>query len=85
MLPDPSQFERSVREQIAINRARTPTERMQAFWDLMDSAAALAPGGERGRMLRARSAALRERDRELMRDHFRHLLATGFAAPPPGL
>ena len=85
MEPGVPAFNRTMREQVAANRARTPAERFRALWDLLDSAAALAPTGERGLRQRARALALRDREREQMRAHLRQLIATGRAASPPGL
>jgi hypothetical protein len=85
MVPDRTIFDRSVREQIARNLRRTPTERFRAFCDLLDAARALAPTGVRGREQRARAHALRQRDLEQMRANLRHLIDTGRVNPPAGV
>lgn len=76
MAPGRDAFHRSVLEQIALNRARTPTERMLALCDLLDAARALAPRGAEARARRRRSQALRQQQREQLRAEFRRLLAT---------
>ena len=75
MLPDRSIFERSVREQIALNRARTPTERFQALCDLLDTVRAMAPNDPEARQRRLRALAAREQEREQFRDHLKRLIA----------
>jgi hypothetical protein len=73
----PSQhlFDRSIREQIAINRARTPTQRFLALCELLDVARAMAPRGPEARARRLRAMAAREREREVLREYFRRLIA----------
>ena len=68
-------FDRSIREQIARNRARTPTERMAALCDLLDAARAMALTDAAARQRRLRVAAAREREREQLRAHLKRLLA----------
>jgi len=70
-------FQRSVREQIALNLRRTPTERMLALCELLDSARALAPTHPEARHLRLRALAARQREREQVRADFRRFLAAG--------
>jgi hypothetical protein len=75
MALDRSIFDRSVRRQIAIHRARTPTERFQALCDLLDAARALAPNTPEARRRRTLALAHRQREREKLREHFRRLIA----------
>lgn len=70
-------LDRSVAEQIALNRARNPSERLLALCDLLDTVRAMAPRGPAARERRRRALAARERDRERMRATFRRLIATG--------
>ncbi|GMU84298.1 MAG: hypothetical protein AMXMBFR47_41680 [Planctomycetota bacterium] len=65
----------SIRQQIAINAARTPTERFQALCDLLDAARALAPDDPESRARRARVQAARNREKERLRDEFRRIIA----------
>ena len=58
--PDARRFERTIREQIALNRARTPTERFRALCDLLDAARAMAPRGAEARERRLRALAARQ-------------------------
>ena len=75
MLPGQEMFDRSIREQIALNQARTPTQRMQALCDLLDAARAMAPKDPEARARRLRAQALREQNREQLREHLRRLIA----------
>jgi hypothetical protein len=68
-------FDARIREQIAINLARTPTERFLAMCELIDAIRAMAPKDAAAQERRRRVAAARERDRERMREHFRRLAA----------
>ncbi len=68
-------FDRSIREQIARHRARTPTERMAALCSLLDAARAMAPTDPEARQRRLRALAAREHERELLRAHIRQLIA----------
>jgi hypothetical protein len=70
-------FARSIERQISLNRARTPTERLNALCDLLDAVRAMAPRGEDARVHRCRAQAARERNREQLRAHFRQLIAAG--------
>jgi hypothetical protein len=85
MLPDRSIFERSVREQIALNQARTPTERFLALCELLDAACAMAPKDPEARQRRLRALAERQRDRERLREHFRRLIARQRQEPSAGV
>ena len=75
MLPSAADFERSTREQIAINRARTPTERMQALCDLLDAARAMAPMDPESIARRRRVYEARQKLREKWRDEYRRFVA----------
>lgn len=75
-LPDAARFERSIREQIALNRARTPTERFRALCDLLDAARAMAPRGPEARERRLRALAARQLERERWRARLRQLAAS---------
>jgi len=68
-------FDRSRREQLAINAARTPTERFLALCDLLEAARAMAPNTPEARQRRLRLKAARQREREQFRVHCRRLLA----------
>lgn len=74
-LPDPTGFDRSIRRQIALNRARTPTQRLEALCDLLDVTRAMAPPGTEARERRLRALAARQLARERWRAQLR-LLAT---------
>jgi hypothetical protein len=78
-------FDRSIRRQIEINRARTPTQRMQALCDLLDAARAMAPRDEAARQRRLRAARLRDQDRERRHAQFRRFLAAQRPGDPAGL
>ena len=80
---DPA-FDRAVREQIAANRARTPTERFLALCDLLDVVHAMAPRDPAAQERRRRALAAREREREQWRAEFRQFLAAQRADTPPG-
>jgi hypothetical protein len=75
MLTNEDLFQRSVNEQIAINRARTPGERFQALCDLLDAARGMAPTGPEAEDRRRRAESVRQRDREQWRDEFRQFIA----------
>ena len=77
MTVDPDAFDRSIREQIALNQARTPTQRFQALCDLLDAVRAMAPRGPEARERRLRALAARQRDREELRAFCRRCLAAG--------
>jgi hypothetical protein len=68
-------FDRSVREQIAINQARTPTERFLALCDLLDAVRAMAPQDPEARERRRRALVAREREREELRAFCRRHIA----------
>ena len=74
-LPDPTRFEQAIRDQIALNRSRTPTQRFQALCDLLDAARAMAPQDPEARERRCRALAARELERERWRAGFRRLAA----------
>ena len=78
-------FDRSIRSQIQLNQARTPTQRLEALFELHDSAREMAPrdaaAGERRR--RARQA--RRREREEWRAQLRRLAAAERAGTSAGI
>jgi hypothetical protein len=85
-MPDTEASERSRREQIAINRARTPTERMLEMFRPLDAEyeAAKHDPAVRARIQRRLEDA--ERGRQECRAHFRRMMETGYADPiPPNL
>lgn len=69
-------FARSIRRQITLNQARTPTERLIALCDLLDAVRAMAPGGPEACQRRQRALAARQRDREQLRADFRRIFAS---------
>lgn len=70
-------FDRSIRRQIKINQARTPTERFEALCDLLDAARALAPDDPPARGRRARVLAARQKEKEEWRAQCWRLFAAG--------
>jgi hypothetical protein len=78
-------FERSVREQIEINRARTPTERLQALCDMLDAIRAMAPRTPEAAERRLRAIAIRDQEREQFRAQHRRWAAAERADSPRGL
>jgi len=85
MMPSKQAFERSIREQIAVNQARTPTERFLALCELLDTVRAMAPTGPEARERRLRVRAVREREREKLRAHFRRIIAAGQSDATPSV
>ena len=71
LLPDASIFRRSVRQQIAINQARTPTERFVALCDLLDFVRAASPQTPEARQARRRALARRQQEHEGLREFCR--------------
>jgi hypothetical protein len=69
-------FARSIREQIAQNQLRTPSQRFDALCDLLEVARAMAPDDPEARARRRRALAARQHDREHWREQFRRLLAS---------
>ena len=82
---DVTAFDRSIRQQIALNKARTPTERFAALCDLLDLAREMAPKDEEARERRRRALAARQRDREQWREQCRRILAAERIDPPAGV
>lgn len=78
-------FERSIREQIAINQRRTPTERFQALCDLLDAARGMAPQDPESIERRRRVNTARQRDREQSRAHIRQFIAAQRARASKGV
>jgi hypothetical protein len=85
MLPADSVFERGVREQYEINRARTPTQRLLALCELLDVARAMAPRTPEAREARRRALAAREREREELRAFCRRHIALQRGEPGSGV
>jgi hypothetical protein len=79
-----SGFKKSILRQIAINRARTPTERFLEMCDLLDAARAMAPIDPAAQERRARVKAAREQERELWRAEYRRLFAANRTDSPSG-
>jgi hypothetical protein len=84
MLPDDSVFERGVRQQYEINRARTPIERLLALCELLDAARAMAPRTPEAKEARRRALASREREREELRAFCRRHIALERGEPEAG-
>ena len=57
-------FDRSVRRQISLNKARTPTARFRALCELLDAVRAMAPDDPEARERRCRLLAARQRSEE---------------------
>ena len=72
---DSTLFDRSIAEQIAINQARTPTERFRALCDLLDAARAMAPKGPEAEDRRRRAEAIRQQSKEQWRAELRKIVA----------
>ena len=70
-------FRRSIQQQIAINQARTPTERFRALCRLLDAARAMAPKDQAARERRRRALIAREKDKGKWREQCRRYLASG--------
>jgi hypothetical protein len=83
MLPSDAAFRESILRQIAINRARTPTERFEAVCDLLDAAREMAPTDPAARERRLRVKAARDREREQFRAEWRRLFAANRAQMYP--
>jgi hypothetical protein len=79
MPADDVRFRRNVLEQIAINQARTPTERCRALCGLLDSARAMAPKDDAARERRRRALIAREKAKRKWREQCRRYLASGGA------
>ena len=68
-------FQRSIDQQIAINLARTPSERFMALCELLDAARAMAPSGPEAQERRRLANEARQIDREQWRVQCRRFLA----------
>ena len=77
MIPKSDAFRRSIRRQIELHQARSPTDRFLALCDLLDFLRATAPSDEAARQRRLRVLAARQRERERFRETLRRLIATG--------
>ena len=78
-------FNRSIDQQIALNRARTPDQRLAALCDLLDAARSMAPQDAEAKEHRRRVQALRQREREQWRERCRQILAAQRVGAQPGL
>ncbi len=78
-------FDRSILRQIAVNRARTPTERFMALCDLLDATRAMAPSDPAARERRLRVKAARMKEREQWRAEYRRLFAANRPDSEPGV
>jgi hypothetical protein len=78
-------FERSILQQIALNRARTPTERLVAMCDMLDAVRAMAPRTPAAAERRLRALAIREQEREQFRAQCRRWAAAQRASSPASL
>ena len=78
-------FGRSIRQQIAINQARTPTERFQALCDLLDAMRAMAPMDPEAIERRRRAMVIKEREREKFRAQLREWIAAGRSHDAAGI
>ena len=76
MMPSRDPFQRSIDEQIAINQARTPSERFVALCELLDAARAMAPRGPEAEERRRRANKAREIEREQWRERLRKFIAS---------
>ena len=65
----------SIQQQIAINRARTPSQRFLALCDLLESERAMKPNDEAARKRYQRVRELRQREREKFHAEWRRLFA----------
>jgi hypothetical protein len=68
-------FQESIREQIRINQARTPTQRFMALCELLDATRAMSPNTPEARERRLRILAKRQHEREQFGAHYRRLAA----------
>ena len=84
MWADEKAFARSIREQIAQNQSRTPSQRFNALCDLLEVARAMAPDDAEARA-RRRALAARQLDRERWHEQCRRLLATQRADASTGV
>jgi hypothetical protein len=78
-------FDESIREQIAVNRRRTETERLLAVCDMLDALRAMAPRTPEAAERRLRALAVREKEREQFRAQCRRWAAAERASSPAGL
>ncbi len=78
-------FDQSIRQQIEVNLARTPTQRFLALCDMLDAVRAMAPRTAQAAGQRLRALAAREKEREEFRAQFRRWAAAERASSPAGL
>lgn len=84
-MSDQDGFKQSILRQIAVNRARTPTQRFAALCDLHDAARSMAPSDSNARERRARAKAARQQQREQWRAEYRRLFAANRTGPSTGV
>ncbi len=77
-------FQRSIEQQIALNRSRTPSQRLESLCDLLDFARSIAPVGVKAEQRRQRAESARQFNREQWRVRCRQFLATQRANPETG-
>ena len=68
-------FRQSVRKQIAAHRSLTPTQRLLALCDLLDSLRAMTPDTPEAIERRTRVMAARQKQQEQFRARWRHWAA----------
>jgi hypothetical protein len=78
-------FRRSVAQQIALNRLRTPTERFEALCDLLDVVRAMAPSSDDARERRRKALAIRQHEREQWREQCRRFAAANWGGATAGV
>jgi hypothetical protein len=76
MLPSDNMFRQSIRRQIAINQARTPTQRFEALCGLLDVAREMAPKDPAARERRRRAMLARRNEKEQWREQCRRYFAS---------
>jgi hypothetical protein len=84
MRPADDIFQKSIDRQIAINQARTPSQRFEALCELLDAARAMAPVGAEAEERRRRAEAARQIDKEQLRVRFRQIIAAQRGNDPAG-
>jgi hypothetical protein len=80
-----SRYDPSILQQIAINRARTPTQRFLALCELLEAQRAMAPKDEAARQRSLKVQALRQREREHSHAQWRKLFGAQRARAAEGV
>jgi len=80
--PHEAIFRRSILQQIAVNRARTPTQRLVAMCEMLDAVRAMAPRTPAAAARRLRALAARQQEREQFRAQCRRWAAAQRANSP---